>query len=343
MRARIPLVIVALVLGGGLAVLGTVAGWPVAAVIVAALLGVALGALLGQVFAWTRATAGRLARLENSVNHRLEGLKTGAERRHEATMQLSRQSRDAISRLNRTDELKGLEKKVDALSRRQLDEHRETRHHFVQRLDDQVALLEAFVQLQRLVPVPLPMPRPGTWAASEDLLLWLAGYVLERRPSLVVDLGSGQSSVWMAAAMRTAGYTGRVVGVDHDAEYAEATRALGRRQGLSDWLTVVHAPLIEQDIDGRRVTWYDRDALTDLRDIDLLSIDGPPGQGNAQARWPALPVFRDRLSTGASVILDDMIRIDEQVISDEWMLRYPELVPTRLDYEKGALVLSVPD
>lgn len=38
-----------------------------------------------------------------------------------------------------------------------------------------------------------------------------------------------------------------------------------------------------------------------------------------------------------------MIRIDEQVISDEWMLRYPELVPTRLDYEKGALVLSVPD
>ena len=186
------------------------------------------------------------------------------------------------------------------------------------------------------------MPRPGTWAASEDLLLWLAGYVLEVRPSLVVDLGSGQSSVWMAAAMRAAGYPGRVVGVDHEAEYADATTELGRRQGVSEWLTVIHAPLAQEEIGGRSVTWYDVSALDGLRDVDLLSVDGPPGQGNPQARWPALPFFRDRLAPGARVVLDDMIRPDEQAIADDWLSRYPGTEIDRLDFEKGAAVLTLP-
>ena len=329
MRARIPLVVIALGLGFGVAVLGVVAGWSIPVVAVAALLALALGAGLGQMLSWVRVTTGRLARLEHYVNHRLEALKNDTSRRDDAM------GKNIVEIRGKVNDLKGD-------MRRQSTERREARIHLQQKLDDQVALLESFLQLQRLVSMPLPMPRPGTWAASEDLLLWLAGYVLEHRPRLVVDLGSGQSSVWMAGAMRQAGYDGRVVGVDHEEQYARATEDLARRQGVSDWLTVVHAPLVDETIGGRAVTWYDQSALSALTGIDLLCVDGPPAQGVEQARWPALPFFRDRMAPGGRIVLDDMIRVDEQQIAQDWLARFPGMQSQSYDFEKGALVLTLP-
>ncbi|MFM8240414.1 MAG: hypothetical protein ACKOAW_08890 [Actinomycetota bacterium] len=344
MRARIPLVVVALGLGVGLLVLGVAAGWSPAVIAIAALIGLAVGALLGQTFAWVRITTGRLARLEHYVNHRLEGLKNDTSRRDDAMGKNITEIRGKVGKIDNelTFPRSTYRLALRELAQSQSAERRETRVHYQQKLDDQVALLESFMQLQRLVPMSLPMPRPGTWAASEDLLLWLAGYVLEHRPRLVVDLGSGQSSVWMAGAMRVAGYDGRVVGVDHEEQYARATEELGRRQGVSEWLTVVHAPLVEESIAGRAVTWYDESALRSLDAVDLLCVDGPPAQGAEQARWPALPFFRDRMSAGGRVILDDMIRVDEQQIAQDWLERYPGTETLSLDFEKGALVLTLP-
>ena len=350
-RSRIPLVAGAVIFGGGLALLGFVAGWPVAVIAVAAALGVAFGAILGQVTAWVRATAGRQARMEHVVNHRLEGLKGDVARRTDMLAKNVDRVDKGLAELRKR--IGGVESQLTfprstyrlalrELAHDQSAERREARNLFQQKLDDQVALLECFIQLQRLVPTSLPMPRPGTWAASEDLLLWMAGFILERRPAVVVDLGSGQSSVWMAAAMRTAGYGGRVFGVDHEEQYAEATVELGRRQGVSDWLTVVHAPLKVEEIAGREVTWYDTTPLESLTGIDLLSVDGPPGQGNPQARWPALPYFYERMAPAGTVVLDDMIRADEQAIAEDWKARYPEIVGYRLDFEKGAEILTLP-
>lgn len=344
MRARIPLVVGAVFFGGGLAVLGIVAGWPWAVTAIAAILGLGLGAALGQIVGWARNTAGRVARMENFVQHRLEALVRDTSRRDDA---MGKNLVEVRRKVGKIDTELTFPRSTYRLALREMAQHqsaerREARVAYQQKLDDQVALLESFLQLQRLVPVSLPMPRPGTWAASEDLLLWLAGYVLEHRPALIVDLGSGQSSVWMAAAMRAAGYDGRVVGVDHEGQFAEATRDLGRRQGVSDWLTVVEAPLTEQDIEGRHALWYDPAALQDLRHVDLLCVDGPPGQGNPQARWPALPFFRDRMVPGGRVILDDMIRQDEQAILEDWVGRYPGIAVQSLEFEKGAAVLTLP-
>lgn len=354
-RSRIPLIAGAVIFGGGLAAIGILAGWPPAVVAVAAGLALIFGAVLGQVAAWVRTTAGRQARMEHVVSHRLEGLKGEITRRTDTVAKAqagyAKSTEKHLAEVRKR--ISGVESQLTfpkstyrqalrELAHNQSAERREARGLFQQKLDDQVALLEAFVQLQRLVPTSLPMPRPGTWAASEDLLLWLAGYVLEKRPALVVDLGSGQSSVWMAAAMRTAGYAGRVVGVDHEEQFAEATIELGRRQGVLDWLTVIHAPLMVQTIDGREVTWYDASALDGLADVTVLCVDGPPGQGNPMARWPALPFFHDRMAAGGVVVLDDMIRADEQAIAADWKVRYPDLVGYHLDFEKGAEILTLP-
>ena len=341
MRSRAIIAVAAVIAAGLLAALGWVLAWPASAIVIVALVGLGGGAAAMQALLWLRSTASRVARIDN----RLEAMRATGDRRHEIMVRSFReQSRvvgEAAAAARRADNREQLAR-LEAQLKNVPQELRELRHNLTQKLDDQVVLLEDYQQLMRLVPMPLPMPRPGTWAASEDYLLWLAGFVLEHRPALVVDVGSGQSSVWMAGAMRTAGYAGKVVAIDHEPEFAEGTRALARRQGVSDWLDVRCVELLPQTIDGRSCTWYDPSVLDGLDGINLLSIDGPPGKGNPEARWPALPLLRDRLAPGAAVVLDDMIRVDEQAIADDWHARYPELTRVNHAFEKGAAVFTAP-
>ncbi len=44
------------------------------------------------------------------------------------------------------------------------------------------------------------LPRPGWWAASTDILYELARIIETERPRLIVELGSGLSTVVLAAA-----------------------------------------------------------------------------------------------------------------------------------------------
>ena len=337
MRSRLPVAALGVLLALLAGLLTWALGASVLALMIAAVLGLVLGVVLGQGLMWLRSSAGRVARIEHQTQHRLEGMRAIAEKRHEILFKATREARERGAAAER--EAKRAADQSSRLREAVTRQERELRLSIMDQIDNQVVLLEDYMQLMRLVPMSLPMPRPGTWAASEDLLLWLAGEVLEHRPRTVVDLGSGQSSVWMAAAMRTAGYDGRVIGVDHDEFFAQGTRELARRQGVEDWLTVIHAPLREQVIEGRSVRWYDLDALAGIEGIDLLCIDGPPGQGTSHARWPALPALHARLSAEATVVLDDMIRRDEQEILEEWTGLYPGFEVERLDFEKGAAIM----
>ena len=337
MRSRLPVAALGVLLALLAGLLTWALGASALALMIAAVLGLVLGVVLGQGLMWLRSSAGRVARIEHQTQHRLEGMRAIAEKRHEILFKTTREARERGAAAER--EAKRAADQSSRLREAVTRQERELRLSIMDQIDNQVVLLEDYMQLMRLVPMSLPMPRPGTWAASEDLLLWLAGEVLEHRPRTVVDLGSGQSSVWMAAAMRTAGYDGRVIGVDHDEFFAQGTRELARRQGVEDWLTVIHAPLREQVIEGRSVRWYDLDALAGIEGIDLLCIDGPPGQGTSHARWPALPALHARLSAEATVVLDDMIRRDEQEILEEWTGLYPGFDVERLDFEKGAAIM----
>ncbi len=314
--------------------------WDPAPTVLLIVLSAFIGGVLGQTAAWARAGAGSARRAEFALQRLFDVLAVESKKTREAV---------TSSDITQSRSVENLRKTLEAGDTRLAKSLGKVREEITtsakasrRQLDDQIALLESYLQLQRLVPMPRPMPRAGAWAASEDLLLWLVGEVLRRRPALIVDLGSGQSSVWMAAALKESGTPGRVVAIDHDADYAEATRQLAADQGLSRWLDVRHAPLVSVTIEGRTMEFYDPDALADLEGIDLLSIDGPPGSGTEQARWPALPLLRARLAPGAQVVLDDLIRRDEQEIIAEWAQLFPEMSLRQFDFEKGAAVFTVP-
>lgn len=176
--------------------------------------------------------------------------------------------------------------------------------------------IEAMAQLFRDFTPRAPMPSSGDFALNPTDLLELLHLVRLRQPALVVELGSGTSTVWLAYALEQFG--GRLVSLDHDADYARRTRDMLDAHGLTAVAEVRVAPLTELTAEGRAYPWYELGRIADLRDIELLLIDGPPAATGPDARFPAMHVLENRLAAAATIVLDDVNRPDEQEAVRRW-------------------------
>jgi predicted O-methyltransferase YrrM len=199
--------------------------------------------------------------------------------------------------------------------------------------------VEAIQNLSAMLPTSDVLPPTRGWAASPDLLLVLVDQLIARRPALVVECGSGASTLWLALALRRFGIGGRIVALDHDPVYAAITRTFLARHGVSDVAEVRDAPLEELRLAGGTYSWYTRRAWKDLTGIDLLFVDGPPAATGAKARYPALPLLREALNPAATVVLDDLVVPDMQETLRLWLDAYPEFGSELLPLEKQAAVL----
>lgn len=189
---------------------------------------------------------------------------------------------------------------------------------------DQQQEVEALIQLYSKVSPRAPMPPASKWALNPTGLLNLCALVEKHRPGLIVELGSGTSTVWLGYAVLQQAH-GRVVSLDHLPDYAEHTRTMIDWHGLSALTDVRDAPLTDTRVGDDTYKWYDPAALTDLHQIDLLFVDGPPGTTGHEARYPALPMFYGKLADGALIVLDDIDREDEQEIVERWLKETPGL------------------
>jgi predicted O-methyltransferase YrrM len=176
---------------------------------------------------------------------------------------------------------------------------------------------EALLQLFRGFEPAAPMPSSGGFALNPTSLLDLLHLVRSRKPKLVLELGSGTSTVWIAYALKETG--GRLISLDHEPGYAEKTRAALTAHGLDEVAEVRDAPLRPVVLDGRTFPWYDAEALADLSGIDLLVIDGPPERTGPDARYPAMRVLENRLADAATIVFDDEYRQDERAALAKWL------------------------
>jgi SAM-dependent methyltransferase len=203
--------------------------------------------------------------------------------------------------------------------------------------------LEALLNLHAMIPVRGPLPVSRGWAASPDLLLAYAGDILTRRPNLVVECGSGLSTLWAALALETAGGTGRVVALEHDERFLAATVATLMAHGVAHRADIRHAPIEQVKVGQEQRPWYAVSRIEDLHGIDLLFVDGPMVTLAPQSRYPALPLLRDRLNPGAVILLDDANRPEERETLAHWCEDWPELSSEMLKFEKGAARMRVPE
>jgi predicted O-methyltransferase YrrM len=199
--------------------------------------------------------------------------------------------------------------------------------------------LEALQNLNAVLPTNDVLPATRGWAASPDLLMVLVDLVITERPSLVVECGSGASTLWLALAMRRFKIDGRIIALDHDPAFGGKTRDLLARHHVGDLAEVRDAPLESFTIDGETYSWYAKSAWEDLTGIDLLFVDGPPATTGHQARYPALPLLIGSLSPVATAVLDDLVVPDMQKVVQLWLDAYPDFSSEILPLEKQAAVL----
>jgi predicted O-methyltransferase YrrM len=190
---------------------------------------------------------------------------------------------------------------------------------------------EAFNQLTNLLDFKAAIPATRSWAASPDLLLTISEIVKKNRPGLVVELGSGISTLVTAKSGAR-----KIVSIDNSDAWGAKTVALLKEHKVRG-VDVRIAPLRPY---ANGSEWYDLDAIKDLKKIDLLIVDGPPGSKNPEARYPALQQFKDKLSPSAIVVIDDVNREGERKLAEDFAKALPNHELTILDHEKGTAIIS---
>ncbi|PKO88940.1 MAG: class I SAM-dependent methyltransferase [Betaproteobacteria bacterium HGW-Betaproteobacteria-12] len=207
--------------------------------------------------------------------------------------------------------------------------------------ENQFRQIEALLAVYKESDITHALPPTRGWAASPDFLRNLSILIGEKKPRTVVECSSGTSTLVVAACLKRLG-EGHVYSLENDPEFAEKTRAALIRSGLSSWATVLDAPLKQTILDGWQGNWYSTDNLPPDLNIDLLCIDGPPGIFQPLARYPALPIFAQQLSTPAYVIMDDSERDDEKTTICRWKESFKYIETHHVpECEKGCTLLRI--
>lgn len=264
--------------------------------------------------------------------HRIEGRQRqieGIQRqmRQQAQQDLASRLRDVQSRLAR----------IESGLRKDMGELRDVVNASTD--PDVFAQVEAFMQLVSLLKPRYPLPPSRGWAASPDFLLLVLDELWSQdRDGLVVECGSGLSSIVLGYAVTHLSGC-RVVSLEHDSEYATFTRGLLASHGLERDVEVRHAPLVAQPTPRGERLWYHPSGWADLDGIEMLVIDGPPRDSAELARYPALPLLQSALTRNATVLLDDGYRAEERRGLELWATDHREWRQEIVETEKGAVAV----
>lgn len=168
-------------------------------------------------------------------------------------------------------------------------------------------------------------------AIEQDFAVRLIFKIVTTRPEVIVEIGAGNSTLITLKTLKNLGIKHKVYSIDADEWFLNETKNLLKAEGLYDPenIELIHAPLKKVKINGKMHLWHDLSRQKwEFNKIDLLTVDGPLGSLTKEARYPAVPYFKDYLKAGSSIILDDFDRPDERAIVTKWLTdnKYLEFV-----------------
>lgn len=183
--------------------------------------------------------------------------------------------------------------------------------------DEMSREIQAISAMYSLLSPAREFPPIGGWAVSAEAGLEITRLIAQHEPELVVETGSGTSTVLAAQALQKLG-SGRLIALEHDIAYARKTRKLLEERDLDKIATVVVAPLSAYRINSADYSWYELEQELLTTPIGLLIVDGPPGTTCDLARYPAVPLLFEHLNSQSIVVIDDASREDERTIVERW-------------------------
>lgn len=182
------------------------------------------------------------------------------------------------------------------------------------KINNNITQIESLMAIYNFLPDVKFLPTSRGWAGSPDFLLKVLEIIFKKKPNVIVELGSGLSTIIIGSALKKLN-NGQLISFDHDEVFLNKTRENVSFNNIEELVSLNFTPLIQHDIGYK---WYDfKDVKIDDK-IDMLIIDGPPRIIQKNARYPALPLLIDKFSDDCIIILDDANRTDEKTIIDMW-------------------------
>jgi len=201
------------------------------------------------------------------------------------------------------------------------------------------SLLAVYRQLDPSAVLP-PLSGPfGGWSIGSDMARLICEMFAVCEPVVVLDLGSGASTILMGHLLKRRPGA-RVVSLDHDSVWYVKTLEMVRRCELEDVVDLRFAPLTKVEVGSETFQWYHPDALSDVADVDVVFVDGPPGHIGPRSRYPAGPIVAPMCRPGSLFIVDDTVRQEERDMVDLWRHEMGMLLlEEHVWHSKGASVL----
>ncbi|MGL4885820.1 MAG: hypothetical protein ACRC4V_05635 [Aeromonas veronii] len=200
------------------------------------------------------------------------------------------------------------------------------------KLGKAVRHIEAFVAIQQYLTHGDGITGFHGWPISPDLGVFLLERLRERQYDVIIEFGSGTSTLLMAKALQAFnllkdGESKHILTFDHDTYYFEKTQNLLASHKVDSLVDVRLVPLKEWSDQTGNYRYYScHDALTELagrlqgsRKRLLVLVDGPPGNTCPNARYPAVPFMSDLMACHEiDWILDDANRLEEKLSAGLW-------------------------
>lgn len=196
---------------------------------------------------------------------------------------------------------------------------------FAQASEELGCQAEGIISLYATLQPRVPLPPLQGWAVTAEAGATLVRLIAEDRPTSILELGSGSSTLLIALALERFGIQAHVASVEHHIDHLARTAAGLEQEGLRQRVELIHAPLTSIRIGEAAYQWYEPSFIERIEMIDMLVIDGPPGDTCPKARFPALPLLRKKLALGARILLDDANRDDESTILATWREEFPDV------------------
>jgi len=227
---------------------------------------------------------------------------------------------------------KAFHAKLDRIESNLVKEIKWQNHHSFQQL-------EALLSIYNFLKPVYPLPKSREWAASPDFLKLLFQIIVDEKPKTIVEAGSGLSSIIIGYTLKQFKINGKLISLDDKIQFTEKSREQIDKHELSDYVDIIHAPIQEYEENNKTFKWYSIESLENVKEIDLLIIDGPGPDVSDDPRYGALPLLLNNLSSNAVIILDDGARSGEQKIVNQWLKQFENLKSEYLDLEKGAYII----
>ena len=248
------------------------------------------------------------------------------------------------------DLLKELESLKDSLLKDSSENMAKLKQNLIRSQNLVYTQLESLSWLQCRLLASTQLPPLRGWACSPDVLLRLHTHIIETKPRVVVEFGSGASTLVIADAL-SQNKIGKLISIDHSEYYGAQTLIELEKSWLQGWVDIRVGVLelwdgyhLNPESDSKPSLWYPKSILQDIEDIDLMWVDGPPGNTCPYSRYPALPALSIQLSRHIEVWMDDTIRQVEKEICKDWSQRYGfDLEYYGLEKGLGRLTVSSKD